>query len=325
MMPGSSLPLDRNLALEVVRVTEASALAAARWIGRGDEKAADEAAARAMRDALDALCMAGEIVNGDGDDPARPLATGRKVGNCQGPRVDVALMPLEGPTVCAKGSHNALSVVAMAEHGAILRVPEGAYMEKIATGPGVPADAVDLDLAPEEVLARVAAAKKVRVSDLTVSILDRPRHSGLIGRLFEAGARVILFDDGDMSGALSTGLPDTGIDLYMGSGGALQGVLAAAGLKCLGGRMQCRFMARGDEQRLRLRQAGIDNADRKYDIDDIVAGDVMFAATGVTDGHVLKGIRLSGGKATSHSLVMRSLTGTFRLLTAYHDLSRSAS
>jgi fructose-1,6-bisphosphatase II / sedoheptulose-1,7-bisphosphatase len=314
--------LDRNLALEVVRVTEASALAAARWTGRGDERQADIAASETMRQALNALHMDGVIVNGAGDDPDKPLHTGEKVGNGQGPKVDIVLTPLEGQTICAKGAHNALSVVALTEEGSFLHVPAGVYMEKIAVGAGLPAGIVDLDLPPEENLQRVADARNVEVSDLVVCVLDRPRHTELIGRLYDAGARVMLIDDGDVSGALAAGLPGSGIDLYMGSGGAAEGVLAAAGLKCLGGRFQGRMLIRSDEQRRLCARAGIQDCAAKFDIEDMVKGDVMFAASGITDGHVLKGVRICGLKGISHSLIMRSLTGTVRQMTSHHDFSK---
>lgn len=330
-MPHSQIPspplaaLDRNLALEVVRVTEATALAAARWIGRGDEKQADIAASETMRTALNALHMDGSIVNGAGDDPDKPLHTGEKVGNGNGPKVDIVLTALEGQTICAKGSHNALSVVALTEEGSFLHVPAGVYMEKIAIGAGLPAGLVDLDLPPEENLKRVAEARNVEVGDLVVCVLDRPRHTELIGRLYDAGARIMLIDDGDVSGALAAGLPDSGVDLYMGSGGAAEGVLAAAGLKCLGGQFQGRMLLRSDDQRRRCHQAGIADCSAKFDIDDMVKGDVMFAATGITDGHVLRGVRIRGLKGTSHSLVMRSLTGTVRQMTSHHDFSKAAA
>lgn len=316
--------LDRNLALEVVRVTEASALAAGRWVGRGDEKAADEAATAAMREALNSLAMDGVIVNGDADDAARPLHNGEHVGTDKGPRVDIALTAIEGVTICAKGSHNALSVVAATDSGSFLHVPRGVYMEKIAVGGRLPQGIIDLDREPEENLARVAAAKGMAVADLTVCMLDRPRHAELLGRIYDAGARVVLIDDGDVSGAIATGLPETGIDLYMGSGGAAEGVLAAAGLKCLGGQMQCRLMLRREEERARARHAGIDDLSAKWDVDQMVRGDVMFAATGITDGHLLKGIRFHKAGAVSHSIVMRSMTGTIRTLTARHDFDRHA-
>jgi len=317
--------VDRNLALDVVRVTEASALAAAHWMGRGDEKAADQAAVAAMRKAIDVLEIEGAIANGESDDPAHALHTGQKVGSGHGPKVDIVLTALEGPTICAKGSHNALSVVAMTVGGSFLKVPGQAYMEKIAVGAGVPADAIDLDLPPEETLKRVAAAKGVAIADLAVCVLDRPRHADLIGRLYDAGARVVLIDDGDVSGAIAAGMPELGIDLYMGSGGAAQGVLAAAGLKCLGGLLQCRMVVRTDEDRARCRRAGIDDMRRKYNIDDMVKGEVMFAATGITDGHLLLGVRLGAQRATSHSLVMRSRTGTIRTLTTIHDFLKKAT
>lgn len=315
--------LDRNLALEVVRVTEASALAAARRTGRGDEKAADEAACGAMRRALNGVSMTGIIVNGEGEDEAQPLHTGERVGTGKGPRIDIVLTALEGRSICARGASNALSVVAMTEEGSFLKVPQHTYMEKLAVGPGLPPGVIDLDSTPEENLARIAAARQVEIADLTVSILDRPRHVDLIDRVLLAGARVMLFDDGDVSGALATGLPDTGIDIYMGSGGAAQGVLAAAGLKCLGGQMQCRLLMRSEADHAQARRAGIADPRRKWDIDDMVKGEVMFAATGITDGHVLKGARLlPGNRAISHSLVMRSLSGTIRYLTVQHDLTR---
>ena len=328
-MPDTAAPtvmLDRNLALEVVRVTEASALSAARHAGRGDEKSADEAACGAMRSALNQLAMDGVIVNGEGDDVGQPLHTGEKVGNGKGkgPKVDIVLTALEGRSICARGAHNALSVVAMTEEGSFLKVPQHSYMEKIAVGADVPAGVIDLDASPEENLARIAEAKGCSVSELTISVLDRPRHGDLIERLYAAGARVMLFDDGDVSGAIAAGLPESGVDAYMGSGGAAQGVLAAAGLKCLGARMQCRLLIRSEQDHQAAIRAGIENPKRKWDIDEMVKGEVMFAATGITDGHVLQGARLlPGNRAISHSLVMRSVTGTVRYLTVHHDLTRS--
>ncbi len=319
-----SAALDRNLALEVVRVTEASALAAAAHTGRGDEKSADEAACAAMRRALNRLCASGVIVNGEGDDGTQPLHTGEKVGTGNGPTIDIVLTALEGRSICARGAHNALSVVAMTEQGSFLKVPQHSYMEKMAVGAGLPDGIIDLDATPETNLARIAEARGVKVSDLTVSILDRPRHAELIGRLYAAGARVMLFDDGDVSGALAAGLPETGVDVYMGSGGAAQGVLAAAGLKCLGAQMQSRLLLRSDQDLRLAHRAGIEDPKRTWNIDDMVRGEVMFAATGITDGHVLKGVQLlAGNRAVSHSLVMRSVTGTIRTLTVHHDLSRS--
>ncbi len=316
--------MDRNLALEVVRVTEASALAAAAWMGRGDEKAADEAASAAMRDALHSLDMDGVVVNGGTGDAGRPLFSGEKLGTGHGPKVDIVLTAIEGVTVCAKGGHNALSVVAATDSGSLLHVPDDAYMEKIAVGPNLPDGLVDLDLGAEENLARIARARGVGIGDLVVCMLDRPRHADLLSRVYGVGARVVLIDDGDVSGALATGLPETGIDVYLGSGGAAQGVLAAAGLKCVGGQMQCRLMLRGEGERARARKAGFSDPDRKFSIDDMVSGQVMFAATGITDGHLLKGVNSYPGGAVTHSLVMRSFTGTVRTLSARHDFERTA-
>ncbi|MGE5504956.1 MAG: class II fructose-bisphosphatase [Actinomycetota bacterium] len=324
LVPPPPTALDRNLALEVVRVTEASALAAARLMGRGDERAADQAACEAMHKALNSLSMAGIVVNGEGEDIEVPLHTGQKVGNGHGPHVGIVLTALEGRTICARGAHNALSVVALTEGGSFLEVPHGVYMEKIAVGPGLPADCIDLDLPAEDNLARVAEVRGTAVEELTVCVLDRPRHHDLIGRLYDAGARVVLIEDGDVSGALAAGLPETGIDLYMGSGGAAQGVLAAAGLKCLGGRMHCRLAVRNEDDRARCRKVGITDFGAKYAIDDMVRGEVMFAATGVTDGHVLNGVRLlPGNRGISHSLVARSATGTIRHLTSHHDFAHA--
>jgi fructose-1,6-bisphosphatase II / sedoheptulose-1,7-bisphosphatase len=308
----------------VGRVPAASALAAARQTGRGDEKAADQAACSAMLNALNGVTMSGVIVNGEGDDPTQPLHTGEKVGNGKGPTVDIVLTALEGRSICARGAHNALSVVAMTEEGSFLKVPQHSYMEKIVVGAGLPAGLIDLDATPEENLARIAEARGVTPAEVTVSVLDRPRHGELIERLYAAGARVMLFDDGDVSGALAAGLPGSGIDVYMGSGGAAQGVLAAAGLKCLGAQMQCRLLCRSEADHAAARRVGIADTRRKWNIDDMVRGEVMFAATGITDGHVLKGARLlPGRRAESHSLVMRSVTGTIRYLSVIHDLSRS--
>ena len=310
--------LDRNLALEVVRVTEASALAASRFVGRGDEKAADEAASEAMIQALNSLSMAGKVINGGG------LTLGESVGTGSGPKVDIVLTAIEGATICAKGGQNAISVIAATEEGSFLHVPAGVYMEKLAVGPGLPQGVIDLTVSPEDNLINVAAAKGVSVADLTVCMLDRPRHGDLLGRIYEAGARVVLIDDGDVSGAIAVGLPQTGIDLYMGSGGAAEGVLAAAGLKCLAGQMQCRLLLRGDDDRAKARAAGVKDPHAVWSIADMVKGEVMFAATGITDGNLLDGIRLRPGGATSHSLVMRSATGTLRTMTSHHDFTRHA-
>ncbi len=321
MAPGLAA-LDRNLALEVVRVTEASALAASAWIGRGDERAADEAAVNAMRRALNGLSMDGVIANGEGQSQDVPLHTGEMIGNGLGPKVDIALCALEGRTACAKGGHNTLSLVALTDDGGFLKVPDDVHMEKLAVGPGLPDGLLDLDLPAKETIKRLAKAKGVPMADITACVLDRPRHADLIGELYDIGIKVVLIDDGDVSGAIATGMADSAIDIYMGSGGAAQGVLAAAGLKCLGGQMQCRFLLRNEEERTRCRRFGLDELDRKLDIGQMVSGEVMLAATGITDGHLLKGIYRRGERAESHSLVMRSLTGTMRWLTAHHDLGK---
>lgn len=265
--------------------------------------------------------MDGRIVNG----VAAGLSAGDKVGTGSGPKVDIVLTAIEGATICAKGSHNAISVVAATREGSFLPVPEGVYMEKLAVGPGLPAGVIDLTVSPEDNLINVAAAKGVAVADLTVCMLDRPRHADLLGRIYEAGARVVLIDDGDVSGAIAVALPQTGIDLYMGSGGAAEGVLAAAGLKCVGGQMQARLLLRGEDDRARARAAGLRDLQAVWGIDAMVRGEAMFAATGITDGTLLPGIRLRPpGVAFSHSLVMRSASGTVRTIAAQHDLTRHA-
>jgi fructose-1,6-bisphosphatase II / sedoheptulose-1,7-bisphosphatase len=310
--------LDRNLALEVVRVTEAAALAASRLMGRGDEKAADQAAVDAMRRALNSLSIDGTVVIGEGErDEAPMLYIGEKVG-LGGPKVDIALDPLEGTTITAKGGPNALAVIAMAESGGFLNAPD-VYMDKIAVGGGLPDGVVDLDNAPETNLKNVAKAKGVDISDLVACILDRPRHAELIAKVREAGARIMLISDGDVSGVIATSSPDTGVDIYIGSGGAPEGVLAAAALRCIGGQIQGRLLFRNDDERGRATRMGIKDFNKKYGILDLAKGDVMFAATGVTDGSMLKGIRRFPGGSSTHSIVMRSKTGTVRLVEATHN------
>lgn len=313
--------MDRNLALEVVRVTEAAALAASRLMGRGDEKAADQAAVDAMRGALNSLAIDGTVVIGEGErDEAPMLFIGEEVG-MGGPKIDIALDPLEGTTITAKGGPNALAVIAMAEDGGFLHAPD-VYMDKIAVGIGMPDGVVDLDKEPEENLAAVAAAKKVDIGDVVACILDRPRHSDLIAKVRASGARIMLIGDGDVSGVIATSRPESGVDIYMGSGGAPEGVLAAAALRCIGGQMQGRLMFRNDDERGRAHKAGIEDFDRKYALLDMAHGEVMFAATGVTDGSMLRGVRRFSGGATTHSMVMRSKSGTVRLIEAFHDFTR---
>jgi len=310
--------MDRNLALEVVRVTEAAALAASRLMGRGDEKAADQAAVDAMRTALNSLAIDGTVVIGEGErDEAPMLYIGEKVG-AGGPKVDIALDPLEGTTITAKGGHNALAVVAMAEEGGFLNAPD-VYMEKIAVGPNLPEGVVDLDRKPEENLKNLAAAKNMDIRDLVVCILDRPRHAELIAAVRGTGSRIMLISDGDVSGVIATAQPESGVDLYMGSGGAPEGVLAAAALRCIGGQMQGKLLFRNDDERGRAKKWGVTDLNRKYSMLDLAHGDVMFAATGVTDGPMLKGVRRGTTRASTHSMVMRSKTGTVRIIEATHN------
>ncbi len=315
--------MDRNLALEAVRVTEAAALAASRLMGRGDEKAADQAAVDAMRRALNSLAIDGTVKIGEGErDEAPMLYIGEKVG-LGGPKIDIALDPLEGTTITAKGGPNALAVIAMASEGGFLNAPD-VYMDKIGVGAGLPEGVVDLDATPEENLKNLAQAKKVDVSDIVVCILDRPRHAELISRVRGAGARIMLISDGDVSGVIATSRTGSGIDMYVGSGGAPEGVLAAAALRCIGGQMQVRLLFRNDDERGRARRCGITDLDRKYSMLDLAQGDVMFAATGVTDGTMLKGVRRFHAGATTHSMVMRSKTGTVRIIEAQHNFDRKS-
>jgi fructose-1,6-bisphosphatase II / sedoheptulose-1,7-bisphosphatase len=313
--------MDRNLALEAVRVTEAAALAASRLMGRGDEKAADQAAVDAMRSALNSLAIDGTVVIGEGErDEAPMLYIGEHVG-AGGPKIDIALDPLEGTTITAKGGQNALAVIAMAEQGGFLNAPD-VYMDKIAIGPGLADNLVDLDAGPEENLRQLARAKRMAIADLVVCILDRPRHSELIARVRSTGARIMLISDGDVSGVISTARPDSGVDIYMGSGGAPEGVLAAAALRCFGGQMQGRLLFRNDDEKSRARRLGVTDLNRKYSMQDLAKGDVMFAATGVTDGTMLRGVRRFQGGAATHSMVMRSKTATVRLIEASHHFAR---
>jgi fructose-1,6-bisphosphatase II / sedoheptulose-1,7-bisphosphatase len=314
--------MDRNLALEVVRVTEAAALAASRLMGRGDEKAADQAAVDAMRRALNSLRIEGTVVIGEGErDEAPMLFIGEKVGEGEGPKIDIALDPLEGTTITAKGGTNALAVVAMAEDGGFLNAPD-VYMDKIAVGGGLPQGLVDLDETPETNLKALAKAKGADISDIVACILDRPRHEELIGKVREAGARIMLISDGDISAVMATSRPDSGVDIYLGSGGAPEGVLAAAALRCIGGQMQGRLLFRNDDEKARAKRWGIDDLNRKYGLMDLAKGEVMFAATGVTNGTMVRGVRRFAGGAVTHSLVMRSKSGTVRYVEAHHNFER---
>jgi fructose-1,6-bisphosphatase class II len=302
--------------LEAIRVTEAAALSCARLTGRGDEKAADQAAVDAMRKAFDALPIDGTVVIGEGErDEAPMLYIGEKVGS-GGPKVDIALDPLEGTTICATGAPNALAVIAMADGGNLLHCPD-TYMEKIAAGPagkGV----VDLNKTPTQNLQALAEAKRCSVEDLTVIILSRPRHEALIKEVRQTGARIRLIGDGDVSAAIATTKPETGIDLLLGIGGAPEGVLAAAALRCVGGEFQGRLAPRNNEEIERAKKMGVSDIKKKFSIEELAAGDVMFAATGVTDGDYLDGVHFFPGGATTQSVVMRSKTRTIRIINATH-------
>ena len=314
-MVAASQVLDRVLVLEMVRVTEAAAVAASTLIGRGDEKAADAAAVEAMRTALNELYMDGTVVIGEGErDEAPMLYIGEKVGSAigTGPKIDIALDPLEGTTITAKGGPNALAVLAVAEHGNLLNAPD-VYMDKMAVGPGYPDGIIDLNKTATENVNAVASAKGVAPSEIIVCVLDRPRHEKLIAELRAVGCGIVLIDDGDVAGVIATTNPDTTIDMYMGSGGAPEGVLAAAALRCVGGQFKGRLMFRNDDERARARKWGITDLDHIYDLTELAKGDCIFAATGVTDGSLLAGVkRLRDGRMTTESVVMRASSGTVR-------------
>jgi fructose-1,6-bisphosphatase II / sedoheptulose-1,7-bisphosphatase len=311
---------DRNLALELVRVTEAAALAASKWMGRGKKNEADGAAVEAMRTAFDSVAIDGLVVIGEGEmDEAPMLYIGERVGT-GGPAMDIAVDPLEGTTITAKGAPNALAVIALAERGNFLHAPD-IYMDKIAIGGGLPAHVVDLDAPPAENLRNLARAKDSEVADLVVCILERERHAELIAKCREAGARIMLISDGDVAGAIATAMPDSGVDIYMGAGGAPEGVLAAAALRCIGGQMQGRLRYENEAQIARTRGMGVTDPQRKFEITDMAKGDVMFAATGVTSGAMLRGVRRFGHGAVTHSVVMRSKSGTVRYIEAHHNFA----
>lgn len=312
--------MDRNLALEAVRVTEAAALAASRLVGRGDEKAADQAAVDAMRTAFDSLHIRGRVVIGEGErDEAPMLYIGEEVGAGDGPKVDIALDPLEGTTITAKGGANALAVMAMTDEGGFLNAPD-TYMQKIAVGPGIPADVLDLDAPLGRILKQIARHKDAEVNDLMVCVLDRPRHEEIIRQVREAGARITLIGDGDVSAVIATTSPETGIDMYVGTGGAPEGVLAAAALQCTGGAMLGRLVFRTEEEKARARRLGITDLTKIYTTDELARPEnVMFAATGVTTGPMLPGVRRYPGGAITTSMVMRSRSGTIRRIEATHN------
>ena len=312
---------DRNLALELVRVTEAAALSASVWIGRGDKNSADGAAVDAMRRAFDSVAISGTVMIGEGEmDEAPMLYIGEKVGS-GGPEVDIAVDPLEGTSICAKGMPNAIATVAVAEKGGFLHAPD-IYMNKIAVGAGLPEGVVDLDATPEENLRELAKAKGVEVGDLVVCILDRDRHKEMIRACRAAGARIMLIPDGDVAGVVACSQPEAGVDMYMGWGGAPEGVLAAAALRCIGGQIQGRLLYEDEDQRARAKSMGITDTEKKFTVEEMARGDVMFAATGVTSGAMLRGVRRTAGSAQTHSIVMRSKTGTVRYIEGHHNLSR---
>jgi fructose-1,6-bisphosphatase II / sedoheptulose-1,7-bisphosphatase len=311
-----------NLAMEAVRVTETAARAANSWMGRGDEESADQAAVNAMHKAFKELPVKGTIRIGERNtNGVSKLVVGEKVGTGSGAAVDVALMPVEGPTIVAKGEPNGLSIIALAEGGQFLNLPE-LYMEKLAIGDRLPNDLVDLDNKPADNLKALSLAKGVPVSDLVVCILDRPRHGEIIAKTREAGARIMLIVDGDVSGVIATAWPKSGIDLYCGIGGAPQGVLSAAALACVGGQMQGRLVIRDNGERQKIADAGIVDPAQKFSIADMASGNVTFAATGVTSGALLNGVTKVNNDALTHSLVVRSQTGTLRYVEAYHEFGR---
>jgi fructose-1,6-bisphosphatase II / sedoheptulose-1,7-bisphosphatase len=316
---GSRSELDRVLTLELARVTERAAVAAARLRGRGDEVAADQAAVDAMRKELNALDIDGTVVIGEGErDEAPMLFIGERVGTRAGPKVDIALDPLEGTTLTAKAMADAITVIAIAEAGSLLHAPD-IYMDKIAIGGGYTPGLVDLDRSPRENINALAEAKGVPVSEITACILDRPRHAKLIEAVRMVGASIRLITDGDVAGVINTTNPEeTGIDIYIGIGGAPEGVLAAAALRCIGGQMQGRLVTSSDEQRARAVKMGIEDIDKKFSMEEMASGDVMFAATGVTDGSMLDGVKFDSGKVTTDTVVMRSSTGTVRWINAVH-------
>jgi fructose-1,6-bisphosphatase II / sedoheptulose-1,7-bisphosphatase len=315
--------LDRVLVLEMVRVTEAAAIAASSWIGRGDNDSADAAAVEAMRAALNELPMDGTVVIGEGErDEAPMLYIGEKVGSAQdeGPKIDIALDPLEGTTLTASAGPNALAVLAIAENGCLLNAPD-VYMQKLAIGPGYPEGTIDLRKSPADNVRALAAAKGVEPKEIIACVLERDRHAGIVAELRGLGCGIKLIPDGDVAGVIATADPETGIDIYMGSGGAPEGVLAAAALRCVGGQMQGQLLFRNDDEVARAHRWGIDDLDRVYTLQEMAKGDCIFAATGVTDGSLLKGVHRRARYVSTESIVMRASTGTVRRVsTEYHDL-----
>lgn len=324
--PMADNQMDRNFALEAIRVTEAAALAASRLIGRGDKDGADQAAVDAMRAALNTLQISGRVVIGEGErDEAPMLYIGEEVGQGWkngGPRIDIALDPLEGTDITAKGGPNALAVLAMTDEGGFLNAPD-VYMQKMAVGPNINPNVLDLDAPMDGILKKIAKEKGGKIEDLMVCILDRPRHEGLIKEVREAGARITLIQDGDVSAVIATTDPETGIDLYVGSGGAPEGVLAAAALQCIGGSILGKLLFRNNDEKARAERWGIKDLNKIYTTNDLAKpGNVMFAATGVTDGTMLRGVRRYSGGAKTSSIIMRSRSGTVRKVEASHNFER---
>ena len=313
--------MNRNLALEFVRVTEMAAIASARLMGRGDEKAADKAAVDAMRSMLDSVECNGLVVIGEGErDEAPMLFIGEKIGTGNGPEIEIAVDPLEGTTICARGGYNSISVMAIGEKGNLMHAPD-TYMDKIAVGPEAKG-VIDIRVSATENLKRIAAAKKCRIQDLTAIVLDRPRHNDLIAELRETGCRINLIGDGDVSAAIATALPDSGIDVLFGIGAAPEGVISAAALRCLGGDFQGVLKPRNEEEIIRAKHMGIDDINKVFQLEELASGNVMFVATGVTDGNLLEGVKFKPWGATTHSLVMRSESGTIRHISAEHHFDK---
>ncbi|WP_078378599.1 class II fructose-bisphosphatase [Sutcliffiella halmapala] len=314
--------MERSLSMELIRVTEAAALSSARWMGRGDKDSADGAATSAMRDVFDTIPMKGTVVIGEGEmDEAPMLYIGEKLGTGYGPRVDVAVDPLEGTSIVASGGWNALAVLAVADHGNLLHAPD-MYMDKIAVGPEA-VGKIDINASVLDNLKAVAAAKNKDIEDLVAVILNRPRHERIIAELRDAGARIKLIDDGDVAAAINTAFDHTGVDILFGSGGAPEGVIAAVALKCLGGEIQGKLLPQNEEELIRCRKMGIENIDAVLRMEDLVRGDdAIFAATGVTDGELLRGVQFKGTNATTHSVVMRAKSGTVRFIDGQHNIKK---
>jgi fructose-1,6-bisphosphatase II len=314
--------MERSLSMELVRVTEAAALSSARWMGRGKKAEADEAATQSMRDVFDTIPMKGTVVIGEGEmDEAPMLYIGEKLGTGYGPRVDVAVDPLEGTNIVAAGTWNALTVIAIADHGNLLHAPD-MYMEKIAVGPEA-VGMIDINAPIMENLQAVAKAKNKDIEDLVVSILNRERHEQTIQEIRDAGARIKLIQDGDVASAINTAFENTGVDIMLGSGGAPEGVLAAVALKCLGGELQGKLLPQNEEELIRCKNMGITDVSQVLMMEDLVKGeDAIFAATGVTDGELLKGVQYKGNSGTTHSIVMRAKSGTVRFIDGKHSLNK---